>query len=46
MELFGVGEIHAAFLNESRTRGPIQRSIQGNPGLAGPLGDLGIDEMR
>jgi hypothetical protein len=28
VELVGVGEFHAAFLNESRTRGPIQRSVQ------------------
>ena len=28
MELVGVDELHAAFLNESRTRGRIQRSVQ------------------
>jgi hypothetical protein len=27
-ELVGVSEVHAAFLNESRTRGPVQRSEQ------------------
>jgi uncharacterized DUF497 family protein len=28
VELVGVGEVHAAFLNESRTRGHIQCSVQ------------------
>jgi hypothetical protein len=28
VKLVGVGELHAAFLNESRTRGRIQRSVQ------------------
>ena len=28
VELVGVDELHAAFLNESRTRGRIQRSVQ------------------
>jgi hypothetical protein len=46
VELVGVGEVHAAFLNESRARGPIQRSVQEIRVWPGPLGDLGIDEMR
>ena len=28
VELIGTGELHAAFLNESRTRGRVQRSAQ------------------
>jgi len=28
VEFGGVGEVHAAFLNESRTRGRVQRSAQ------------------
>ena len=28
MKLVGVGEVHAAFLIESRTRGGVQRSVQ------------------
>ncbi len=28
VELVGVGKVHAAFVNESRTRGPVQRSVQ------------------
>ncbi len=28
VELVGVGEVDAAFLNESRTRGRVQRSMQ------------------
>jgi len=28
VELVGVVEVHAAFLNESRTRGRVQRSVQ------------------
>jgi len=28
VELVGVDKLHAAFLNESRTRDPIQRSVQ------------------
>jgi hypothetical protein len=28
VELVGVGQVHAAFVNESRTRGPVQRSVQ------------------
>jgi len=28
VEIVGVGEVHAAFLNESRTRGHFQRSVQ------------------
>jgi hypothetical protein len=28
----GVGELHAAFLTESRTRGRVQRFVAGNPG--------------
>jgi hypothetical protein len=31
----GVGELHAAFLNESRTRGHVQRCVAGNPGQVG-----------
>ena len=34
MKLVGVGELHAAFLNESRTRGHVQRreqEIRGTP---------------
>jgi hypothetical protein len=32
VELDGVGALHAAFLNESRTRGHIQRCVAGNLG--------------
>ena len=32
MELGGVGALHAAFLNESSTRGDVQRCVAGNPG--------------
>jgi hypothetical protein len=28
VEFGGVGEVHAAFLNESHTRGRVQRSVQ------------------
>jgi hypothetical protein len=34
VELVGVDELHAAFLNESRTRGRIQRSVQETPGVS------------
>jgi hypothetical protein len=32
VEIGGVGELHAAFFTESRTRGHVQRSVAGNPG--------------
>src|ERR1700739_2730800 len=32
VDLVGVGELHAAFLNESRTRGRWWRTVAGNPG--------------
>jgi len=32
VEVGGVGKHHAPFLRERRTRGPIQRSVAGNPG--------------
>jgi hypothetical protein len=32
VEVGGVGELHAAFFTESRTRGHVQRSVAGNPG--------------
>src|ERR1700692_18912 len=32
VEVGGADEFHAAFLNESRTRGPVRRSEAGNPG--------------
>jgi len=32
VEVGGVGELHAAFFTESRTRGRIQRSVAGNSG--------------
>ena len=32
VELGGVGELHAAFFTESRTRGYVQRCVAGNPG--------------
>src|SRR5271156_391950 len=35
VELGGVGALHAAFLNESSTRGFVQRSVAGNPGSVG-----------
>jgi len=35
VELGGVGALHAAFLNESSTRGFVQRSVAGNPGPVG-----------
>ncbi len=31
-ELGSVGELHVAFLTESRTRGHVQRCVTGNPG--------------
>jgi hypothetical protein len=34
VEFGGVGDLHAAFLNESRTRGHVQRCVAGNPGFA------------
>ena len=35
MKFGGVDELHAAFLNESRTRGCIEGSEVGNPGSLG-----------
>jgi hypothetical protein len=35
VEVGGVAELHAAFLNESRTRGPVWCSVTGNPGTLG-----------
>jgi hypothetical protein len=32
VELGGVGELHAAFFTESRTRGHVQHCVAGNPG--------------
>jgi hypothetical protein len=32
VEVGGVGALHAAFLNESSTRGHVQRCVAGNPG--------------
>jgi hypothetical protein len=32
VDLYGVGELHAAFLNESRTRRRWWRAVAGNPG--------------
>jgi hypothetical protein len=32
VELGGVGALHAAFLNESSTRGNVRRCVAGNPG--------------
>jgi hypothetical protein len=32
VELGGVGALYAAFLNESSTRGHVQRCVAGNPG--------------
>jgi hypothetical protein len=32
VELGGVGALHVALLNESSTRGNVQRSVAGNPG--------------
>jgi len=32
VEVGGVGELHAAFFTESRTRGHVQRGMAGNPG--------------
>jgi hypothetical protein len=37
----GAGELHAAFLNESRTRGSIRCSEAGNPGSLG-MTNLGV----
>jgi hypothetical protein len=33
VDIDGVGELHAAFLTESRTRGRFQGSVAGNPGM-------------
>ena len=35
VELGGVDSLYAAFLNESRTRGPVESSVVGNPGTLG-----------
>jgi hypothetical protein len=35
VELGGVGELHAAFRNESSTRGCVRRRVAGNPGPVG-----------
>jgi hypothetical protein len=35
VEVDGVVELHAAFLNESRTRGPVWCCVTGNPGTLG-----------
>ncbi len=35
VELVGVGELHAAFLTESSTRGNVRCSVAGNPGPVG-----------
>ena len=35
VEVGGVVELHAAFLNESRTRSPVWCSVTGNPGTLG-----------
>jgi hypothetical protein len=35
VDVGGVGELHAAFFTESRTRGHIQSRVAGNPGLGG-----------
>jgi hypothetical protein len=32
VEVVGVGELHAAFFTECRTRGHVQRCVAGNPG--------------
>jgi hypothetical protein len=40
VEVGGVVELHAAFLNESRTRGPVWCSVTGNPGYADFLSRL------
>jgi hypothetical protein len=34
VELGGFVALHAAFLDESRTRGPVQCNVAGNPGPA------------
>ncbi len=44
VELVGVGELHAAFLNESRTRGRIQRSVQEIRGIV--KGDYAANDRR
>jgi hypothetical protein len=35
VELGGAGELHAPFLTERRTRGPVQCCVAGNPGTLG-----------
>ena len=35
VEFGGVGDLHAAFLKESRTGGRVQRCVAGNPGTLG-----------
>ncbi|MGC2401157.1 MAG: hypothetical protein WA510_15295, partial [Acidobacteriaceae bacterium] len=32
VEVSGVGELHAPFFKERRIRGPVRRSVAGNPG--------------
>jgi hypothetical protein len=44
VEVGGVVELHAAFLKESRTRGPVWCSVTGNPGFAGA--NLGHPALR
>ena len=42
IDLIGVGNLHAAFLNESRTRGRVRCCVAGNPGPdKGEVGYLG-----
>jgi hypothetical protein len=40
----GVVEVHAAFLNESRTRDPVSCCVAGNPGSFAPFAKGGIHE--
>jgi hypothetical protein len=49
VELGVTSELHAAFLNESRTRGPLWCRVVGNPGCAptaGPTASRGRRDRR
>jgi hypothetical protein len=45
VELGGVGELHAAFRNESSTRGCVRRCVAGNPGPVGMTILFEIDDF-
>jgi hypothetical protein len=43
VEFGGVDDLNAAFLNESRTRGHVQRRAAGNPGVISALLDTWVE---